>query len=170
VSHVANALDDFAYSIGALLVEASTDVPHHSLVRVFGSKCGTRKATHDRRVADVLPKDDQPGVLVAALPGDFAYLERANYRWEVVYTDMEEFYARRLAREGHLDLMGGYKTFDEINTALDVMHATYPSITTAKFSIGQTLEDAKSTVSRSATIRRSMKTNRTLLQRAPSLA
>jgi hypothetical protein len=74
------------------------------------------------------------------LPGDFAYLESRNYRWEVVYTDMEEFYARRLAREGHLDLMGGYKTFDEINTALDVMHATYPSITTAKFSIGQTLE------------------------------
>jgi hypothetical protein len=125
---------------GALLVEASTDVPHHSLVRVFGQNAAHEKQLMTDEWLDVLPKDDQPGVLVAALPGDFAYLESRNYRWEVVYTDMEEFYARRLAREGHLDLMGGYKTFDEINTALDVMHATYPSITTAKFSIGQTLE------------------------------
>ncbi|MCB1059289.1 MAG: hypothetical protein KDB65_03575 [Calditrichaeota bacterium] len=125
---------------GTLLAQAATNIPHHALIRVFGHDAAHEKLLLNDDRLDILPKDEEPGVLVAALPGDFDYLQSRGYGWDVVHQDLEEFYARRLASNDHLDLMGGYKTYSEINAALDVMHANYPNITTAKFSIGQTLE------------------------------
>ena len=89
---------------------------------------------------EVMPQNDQTGILIAALPVDFAYLQNRGYRWVVIQQDLEDFYARR-GRDGNsLDLMGGFKTNVEINAAMDTIHMQHPTITTAKFVIGQTLE------------------------------
>jgi hypothetical protein len=83
----------------------------------------------------------------------------AGIDYEVRHLDLEAHYASRLlgpdqipARLGTPALgawltpvfgaggLGGYYTYDEVVSVLDQIHAAYPSITTAKFSIGTTIE------------------------------
>ncbi|MBK6766332.1 MAG: hypothetical protein IPG71_08445 [bacterium] len=119
---------------------AATDAPHHALIRVFGNDPWHEKALVRDDELDILPQDDAPGVLIAALPEDFAYLQNLGYRWDVIEPDLEEFYARRAREAGSLDDMGGYKTHSEIVAALDTIHANHPSITTTRFAVGTTIE------------------------------
>jgi hypothetical protein len=112
--------------------------PHHALVKVTG-----KSERHLKQISqlnlDVLPLTENGEVLVAALPEDLQTLTANGYSFEVVHMDLEDFYARRARDEGHLDDMGGYRTYSEINAGLDSMHTDYPAITTAKFSIGNSL-------------------------------
>lgn len=130
------------FLFGALSAYAANDdAPRHSLIRVFGKDLAHEKKLLGDEMLDALPYDGKPGVLIAALPGDFEYLERMGYRWDVIHQDLEEFYARRAREGGSLDLMGGYKTHVEILAAMDSIHSQHPNITTARFVIGTTLEN-----------------------------
>lgn len=130
----------FIFLFGAVAAYAADDAPHHSLIRVFGKDLAHEKKLLSDDMLDIMPQDGAPGVLVAALPHNFDYLTSLGYRWDVIHQDLEEFYARRAREGGSLDLMGGYKTHVEILAAMDSIHANHPSITTARFSIGTTLE------------------------------
>jgi len=63
-------------------------------------------------------------------------LRARGYDIEIETPDIYEFYGSRLAPTG----MGGYRTFDEIVMTMDTLHNLNPAISTARFSIGQTLE------------------------------
>ncbi len=56
--------------------------------------------------------------------------------------DMERFYQRRCAGRS----MGGYMTWDELSAWMDDLHDTYPSITSAPTSIGNTFQGRPQTV------------------------
>ncbi|MCB9358240.1 MAG: hypothetical protein H6506_04115 [Calditrichaeota bacterium] len=118
----------------------ASDYVHHSLLRVYGKSPAHEKQLLRDDNLDVLPVDDKPGVLIAALPDDMPYLTSQGYRWDVIEMDLESFYARRAREENPLDDMGGYKTHSEILAEMDAIHAAYPNITTARFSVGRTIE------------------------------
>ncbi len=126
-------------TIGLTAAYAS-DYAHHALIRVYGKTPVHEKALLQDDRLDLMPQDAEPGVLVAALPGDFAYLEAKGYTWDVIEPDLEAFYARRAREEGSLDEMGGYKTHSEVLAAMDSIHAQHPDITTARFVVGRTIE------------------------------
>ena len=113
--------------------------PHHALVKVrLDSPSQIRELF--KRHLDVVPGQTPLEPCVVALPRDLTVLDQMGMHWEMVHADLERFYADRARAEGHLDDMGGYKTYSEIAAALDSMHAHYPSLTTAKFSVGTTGE------------------------------
>ncbi|NOT32156.1 MAG: zinc carboxypeptidase, partial [Planctomycetes bacterium] len=102
-------------------------------------------------VASVLPSGE---VELVADGRDRSALARAGIPYTLVHTDLAAFYASRLtpreAIRGTPPLgawlvpqfgagsMGGYYTYLEVASVLDQIHAAYPSLTTAKFSIGTT--------------------------------
>lgn len=59
-------------------------------------------------------------------------LENRGVPYEMVISDMAEFYASRL--DPMLD-MGGWRTYEMINSALDSLHTRFPALTTASESI-----------------------------------
>jgi hypothetical protein len=65
------------------------------------------------------------------------YLRSLGYNVEIIHDDLVGFYQNRLAQGKP---MGGYHTYSEVGTALDSMHTLYPSLTTAKINIGNSLE------------------------------
>lgn len=65
-----------------------------------------------------------------------AALQGRGYAITVEIPDILEFNRSRMQTLA----MGGYRTLAEIELALDTLHNLNPSITTAKFSIGQTIE------------------------------
>ncbi len=84
-----------------------------------------------------------------------ALLRTNRIPFRIVQEDLVTFYQKRLeeipptvrdSRGAWLDppfgqgSMGGYYTWDEIQSVLDQIHAAYPSITTAKFSIGKSIQ------------------------------
>lgn len=74
---------------------------------------------------------------VFAKPGDLQRLHQAGIDWEVIHPNLQEFY---VLRSSTADNFGGFLTFSGIVDKLDDFHFTYPSITTAKFSIGTSIE------------------------------
>ena len=87
--------------------------------------------------------------------GDRRALTGAGIPFTVVHEDLAAFYASRLARETIVlppalgawltppfgsGSMGGYYPFSEVESVLDQIHAAYPTLTTAKFSIGTTIQ------------------------------
>jgi len=63
-------------------------------------------------------------------------LQGMGYRVVEVIHNMQQYYADRLGGRP----MGNYRTYAEIVAAMDSIHTLYPSITTARFSIGQSWE------------------------------
>ena len=68
---------------------------------------------------------------------DIDRVTKLGYRVEIQIPDMKAFYQERF---GNVTAMGGYHTFDETVAALDSLHTLYPSITTDKINIGNSLE------------------------------
>jgi murein tripeptide amidase MpaA len=64
-------------------------------------------------------------------------LRSSGYDVEIIHEDVVAFYQNRLAWGKP---MGGYHTYSEVAAALDSMHTLYPSLTTAKTNIGNSLE------------------------------
>lgn len=94
-------------------------------------------------------------VEIVADAADRKGLAEAGVPFTVKHEDLAAFYASRLtsgaARAGGSlgswlapafgsGSMGGYYTFTEIVSVLDQIHAAYPALTTAKFSIGTSLQ------------------------------
>jgi hypothetical protein len=65
------------------------------------------------------------------------YLRSLGYDVEIVHDDLVAFYQSRFEKGKY---MGGYHTYSEVGAALDSMHTLYPSLTTAKINIGNSLE------------------------------
>jgi len=104
--------------------------------------------------------------VAAVLPGgvvelivdeaDRAALTRAAVPYTLVHEDLAAFYATRLTPSAEIrgtpplgaflspafgaGSMGGYYTFAEVVSVMDQIHAAFPALTTAKFSIGTTIQ------------------------------
>ncbi len=103
---------------------------------------------------DVASVDPEYGVEVLASQDDLMALDRRGVPYQVMVNDLEAFYASRLDQVSGASSslgtwlspgfgqgsLGGYYNYAEVASILDQMHAAYPTITTAKFSIGQTIE------------------------------
>jgi hypothetical protein len=78
---------------------------------------------------------------IVCFPEDLATIRALGYTTEVLIPDMERFYRERALAEGLAsDDMGGYHTWDECEAHIDSIHALYPTITSAPFSIGNTIQ------------------------------
>jgi carboxypeptidase T len=121
-------------------ISSAGDVAHHTLIRLKPSTEAQAEQLRSFSQLDFVAGEHRGDLCAAALPQDLQSLQNSGIPYEVLIMDMEDYFARRARREGSLDDMGGYKTYSEIETALDVIHANHPSITTAKFNIGNSLE------------------------------
>jgi hypothetical protein len=74
---------------------------------------------------------------VVATPEETNKLKLSGFKYEVIHDDLVEFYQSRLDKTKD---MGGYHTYDEMVAALDSIHNEHPNITTAKTSIGTSVE------------------------------
>jgi len=109
----------------------------HSMVRVLVENKARLVELHQYSNLDVVPGDGPYQPYLVAQPEDLDFLQAHGYRYEMVHENLEQFYANRLQSPG--TLMGGYKTYAEIQSAMDSLHNAHPTIVTAKWSIGQTL-------------------------------
>jgi len=74
-------------------------------------------------------------------PEELSRIRALGYSAEVLIPDMESFYRNRALAEGlSTDDMGGYHTWAECEAHMDSIHALYPNITSAPFSIGNTIQ------------------------------
>ena len=76
---------------------------------------------------------------------DLSKLIIHNIEYEVIHDNLEEYYVSRLDndyfdRDFDLGSMGGYYTFEEIESNLDELSNMYPDIISEKVSIGSSLE------------------------------
>jgi hypothetical protein len=68
-------------------------------------------------------------------------LEAAGFRPRVLVDDLSAFYAARSStQQSRGGTFGDFHSYSEMQAELDAIHAEFPSITTAKFSIGLSLE------------------------------
>jgi len=81
---------------------------------------------------DIMKSKPGVGVTIVTDPAQLDELVSLGYRVTVEIEDMEEHYASRLRGPN----FGDFHTYSETEEFLDSLHATYPDITTAKFSIG----------------------------------
>ena len=110
----------------------------HMLVKIMPDTEVQLKALYRASHLDLIEGVTREEPYLAAYPEDLLWLEQHGYAYEVLEDNLEQYYANRLA--GAPTLMGGYRTFNEIVSRLDSIHMEHPSITTAKFSIGQSLQ------------------------------
>ena len=75
-------------------------------------------------------------VEIVCHPADLDVIRNLGYQYQVTIADMERYYAERSGSRS----MGGFHSWSESVTYLDSIHALYPNITTAKFSVGNTIE------------------------------
>lgn len=120
-------------------VAGSSTPTHHALVSVPLQTDSQLRQLYKLHL-DVVPGEDRLEPYIIAQPRDLETLRQAGFTYSYIHADLEQFYADRARAEGHLDDMGGYKTFTEIVAALDTMHARYPNLTTEKYSIGTSVE------------------------------
>ncbi len=74
---------------------------------------------------------------VVCHPAELAQIRALGYTADVLIEDMERYYAEQAPVS---DDMGGFHTYSETVQLLNAAHNLYPNITTAPFSIGQTIE------------------------------
>lgn len=74
---------------------------------------------------------------ILAKSADLIWLQESGIGYEVVIPDVVQFYQDRIGAD---KTMGGFRTFSEIVAYLDSLHLAYPTLTTAKFSIGSSLQ------------------------------
>jgi hypothetical protein len=111
---------------------------NHMLVKVMPENETQMRALFRLHQLDVAPGETHEEAYVFAYPEDLDLLQEKGYRYEIIYANFEKFQADRLV--SHLDSMSGYHTYDEMTNELDAIHAAHPTITTAKFSIGQSIQ------------------------------
>jgi len=83
--------------------------------------------------------DVQPGKFAEILvsDADMQILSQAGYKYKIIQQDMVAHLKAGLS--GQAD-MGGYHTMDEIYAAMDSIHSENPSITSARESVGYTIQ------------------------------
>lgn len=111
---------------------------NHMLVKVMPDNETQLKQLYRFSRLDIVDGETREEPYVVAYPEDLQFLQEQGYQYEILHQNLEQFYADRLS--GAQALMGGYRTYAEIVAKLDSFHTAYPNLTTAKFSIGQTLQ------------------------------
>jgi len=115
---------------------AAAGPPHHAMLAVEdasgGGPAGLVSGGYDLIGAGL----GGQAVLIATAD-DQARLEAAGYRFTILQADLE---ARDAARRGKGVGFGAFHTYSETVDRLDELHTLYPSLTTAKYSIGMTGE------------------------------
>lgn len=139
VRFVTNAFSLLAILGLALTVWAQPAYQNHMLVKVLPESKERLTELHRYSNLDLVGGETSMEPYLVALPEDLTFLQFHGYRYEVMQQNLERYYANRLT-SGPGALMGGYKTYAEIATEMDNIHTAHPNITTAKFSIGNTLE------------------------------
>ncbi|HVP37246.1 MAG TPA: M14 family metallopeptidase, partial [Terriglobales bacterium] len=109
---------------------------HHLQVRVYLSSRAEIVAIKKMNLDIAYTK---PGeyVDIVSTPDELSRLQLLGFKTEVVHSDLERFYEERLDQTLK---MGGYHTYDETVAALDSIHNEHPTITSAKISIGTTIQ------------------------------
>ncbi len=143
-------------SLFALSAPQAVEKPeHYSQVRVAEAQVRARPAEFFALGFDHVARDGETNELeFAASDRELASLRAAGFRARVTIDDLAAFYASRL--DSHplasgpygtwlsppfaQGQMGGYYTYTQVVSVLDQIHAAYPTLTTAKASIGTTLE------------------------------
>jgi carboxypeptidase T len=92
-----------------------------------------------RAMPDLDPMKMTPDreIILVSNPDQVKELEALGFKVEIMIPDMEEYYSARLA--GNRDY-GLFFTYTEMVAELDALHAQYPNLTTAKYSIGTSIE------------------------------
>jgi carboxypeptidase T len=85
---------------------------------------------------DIVKSKPGVGVTIVTNPEQLASLVALGYNVTVEIDDMESYYASRVRGPN----FGQFHTYSETSDFLDALHASYPAITTAKFSIGTSRE------------------------------
>ncbi len=85
-------------------------------------------------IVEIMP-DQYVEILVS--DEDLLAISEAGYSYKVIHADMTAYLQSKLT--GQMD-MGGYHTLDEVYLVMDSIHNQYPGLTTAKDSIGYTIE------------------------------
>lgn len=149
------------HTVAALLLSAhvstvpSVPADHYRLLHVAPSELDGRPELLAQLGFDHVGRDAATGAIeLPANDDQVAQLDLASVHYTVAIDDLEEFYASRLGPSPEAPpqfgawlspsfgagSMGGYYPYSEIMSVLDQIHATYPALTTAKASIGTTLE------------------------------
>jgi carboxypeptidase T len=115
---------------------AQTRYTSHRLLRVYVESRARLTELRGYTQLDLAPGLTATEPYLVARSEDLDFLRLHGYRYDVLQENLEQFYASRL--QTSLDVMGGYRTYSEINATLDSIHTAHPTISTAKFSIGQT--------------------------------
>ena len=113
-----------------------SEEPHHQLIRVY---------IHDE--AEIVPLLEMGLDIVDVSRGEYIEvvtiqeeldtLIETGFDVRVQIEDMERYYA---AQNVNMDPMGGFLTYDEMVERLNLIHDTYPDLTTEPYSIGQSWE------------------------------
>jgi len=115
-----------------LAAAASAESPKYALVRVALDAPGVEATLSANPGLDVVARKSGHHVEIVALPKDLDWLDQAGVRYEVVEPDMEAMYA---SRNKGLNF-GLFHTYSETVTWLDELHALYPEVVSAKWSLG----------------------------------
>jgi hypothetical protein len=115
-----------------LAAAASAENPKYALVRVALDVQGVEATLSANPGLDIAARKPGHHVEIVALPKDLAWLDQSGIRYEVVEPDMETAYA---SRNKGLNF-GLFHTYSETVTWLDELHALYPEVVSAKWSLG----------------------------------
>lgn len=122
-----------------LAVSAQAQAVSHMLLRVVPESEARKQELLSYSRLDIVDGESKAEVRIIALLEDLEFLKQHGYAFEVLHEDLEAFYASRLV-DSPVATMGGYRTYTEIQTFMDSVHTAHPTITSARFSIGNTLE------------------------------
>ncbi|MFZ5434221.1 MAG: M14 family zinc carboxypeptidase [Calditrichota bacterium] len=126
-----------------LLTTAALAQDHHIMVSVTLGSEAELQAFHSRASRlDIVPGETRLQPRVVATPEDLQFLQRLGYDYTVIYENLEQFYASRLAGAAtETDSLGGYHTYHDIMMYMDSLETIDThGIVQTRFSIGQTYE------------------------------
>ncbi len=140
-----------SFSSPSLSAQGSPPEPAHHLVRVF-----VRDARDLERalaldldlVTEKAVELPARALEVVATDADLDRIRKAGFPFEIEIRNMEDFYASRLAVAAPMGpnppfgkgSMGGYHTYAEVVKIMDDLHKAFPSIVSAKWSIGKSVQ------------------------------
>ena len=135
-----------ALVVGGSGVGAQTTVPYPTML-IRCTVASPEMVAKLRLVPHVDILDEVSPVHLEALvfPTDLPLLKQLGVPFTVVHPDIEAFFASRLTDPGPLDIelgsMGGFYTLSEVVAKLDSWRQKYPSLITARTSLGKTVEN-----------------------------
>ena len=134
---------------------SSAPSEHYQLLHVAPSEVAARPRLLSALGFDHVTQDPLTGALeLAASDEERATLDAEQVHYTIAITDLAAWYEARLQAGPEAPpqfgawlspafgsgSMGGYYTYAEVVSVLDQLHAAYPTLTTAKASIGTTIE------------------------------